>query len=66
MKAAKWNTPKVALYGAPTGAVIALVQDYEAVSRAGSHAVIAYVIGGAIGGAALFALVSGARNLFVR
>lgn len=66
MKPTKWNTPRIAGYGALCGIIITLIRDYAIVLSGDIGAAVGLLVGGAVGGAILFAIVSGLRNLFVR
>lgn len=66
MKPKKWNTPRLALYGAFVGAAFILIRGYIEPSYAPVEFNVGEVVGGAVGGAALVAIVSGVRNMFVR
>jgi hypothetical protein len=64
----RWDTMRIALYGACAGAAYAAfaqagdwTQGVEMIARA-----IGGIAGGAVGGAILAALVSGLRNFLVR
>ncbi len=68
MKPQKWNTGRLAIYGAFGGLGLA-----AGIIRAGPTMIqgeiagsLGYLVGSAVGGAALVALVSGIRNLFIR
>ena len=66
MKPKKWNTRRLALYGAFVGLA------YSVFNHAANWGVepvsftIGGLTGGAVGGAALLAAASGIRNLFIR
>jgi hypothetical protein len=64
----RWNTPRIALYGAFAGMLYQafVAQDYWTQGPGMVARGIGGIIGGAFGGAILAALVSGLRNLFVR
>ncbi len=68
--AKRWDTSGIAGWGAMAGLVVAgvkLMMPHQGeILSDGIAPLTAYVGGGAIGGAALFALVSGARNLLLR
>jgi hypothetical protein len=67
MKVHKWNTARLALYGAAIGAVYEFVIEAHSYWSEGAlAAAVSMVIGGAIGGAILFAIASGVGNLFAR
>lgn len=66
MKPQKWNTTRIAICGAAIGGVYTLAKlgvgdPYLHIGES-----IAAMFGGALGGAALFAMVSGVRNMFIR
>ena len=66
MKPKRWNTVRIALCGAALGAVYVLVGEGGGYLSAGEIGPgISLTLGGAIGGAALFAIVSGVRNLLI-
>jgi hypothetical protein len=64
----RWNTSRLAGWGAAGGALFSAVQNYRAWSFYGVEApsVAGELICGAFGGAIIVALVSGARNLILR
>lgn len=69
----RWNTLRIAGYGAAIGVVYALVSDLPKSDPSGWQMtadfwpwLIGKAFGGAVGGATLFALVSGVRNLVLR
>jgi threonine/homoserine efflux transporter RhtA len=66
-KPGKWNTPKIALYGAAVGAIYPGVLHFP-LSAAGDDVAfwLGSMTGGALGVAVLAALVSAVRNLLVR
>ena len=70
MKPVKWNTVRAAIYGSAAGAMYAVIRHaLENGAPTGSDDAFVYaglMIGGAAGGAALFAIASGIRNLFIR
>lgn len=72
MKPKRWNTAKLALYGAAFGVVVTTVQaaigtaDLSFQSTDWIARSVGHVSGAAIGGALLFASVSGIRNLAAR
>ena len=59
----RWNTVRIALAGAVFGIIYSSI-DSE-LWQLKVDEIVASLIGAAIGGAALFAIVSGLRNLFV-
>lgn len=62
MPVKRWNTIKIASWGTGFGAVYGF-----ATANASDWAYLGgSIFGGALGGAALFALVSGLRNLILR
>jgi len=69
----RWNTLRLAYYGAGFGVAYTLISGLPNFDPSSWQTtadfwywLIGASIGGAIGGAGLFALVSGARNLFLR
>ena len=65
-----WDTSGIAGWGVMAGLLFAgakLMMPHQGeILSEGIVPLIAYAAGGALGGAALFALVSGARNLILR
>ena len=59
----RWNTARIALAGAVIGIVYTSIDSGLWQLQVGE--IVGSLICGAIGGAALFAIVSGLRNLFV-
>lgn len=68
----RWNTLRIALWGLFLGPLYSFAKAYfdGTLPRVWDADGLAYIlgglIGGALGGAALFALVSGVRNLILR
>lgn len=68
----RWNTARIAIWGAVLGPIYLLIQASidrhmpETWSLDSIIYLISFLGGGALGGAALFALVSGVRNLILR
>jgi hypothetical protein len=64
----KWNTGRLALYGAAVGCMYGAVANmsYWTGSAEMVLEAIGGVVGGGVGGAAVVAIVSGVRNLLVR
>jgi hypothetical protein len=63
----RWNTLRLALYGACVGALWAAFQSAPLWRLGGDYTAraIGHLIGGAAGAAALVAIVSGTRNLLL-
>ena len=59
-----WNTGRLAIIGALTGMIYLFLS--EKLWELPMQAMFASLVGGAIGGATLFAFVSGLRNLLVK
>lgn len=66
MKPQKWNTARLAIYGAFGGAAVVTILDWPTIVQQDLVNSLASQVGGAIGGAALMGLISGSRNFFVR
>ena len=66
MKPKKWNTSRLALYGAFGGLAYAVFNHAANWGVQPVTSTIGGLVGGAVGGAALIATVSGIRNLFIR
>jgi hypothetical protein len=65
----RWDTLRIALWGAAFGvaySAIKLTIDGFATLNSDSLAYAGGLFGGAVGGAAIFAIVSGMRNLILR
>lgn len=64
----RWNTLRLALYGAIAGLGFAAIKSAPLWSLGGDYQAraIGQLIGGAAGGAAIVALVSGVRNRVLR
>ena len=63
MKPQKWNTGRLAIYGAFGGLAVGII---GAMIQGGIDGLLVHLVGSAVGGAALVVLVSGFRNLFIR
>jgi len=63
MKPQKWDTGRLAIYGALGGLAVGII---GAMIQGGIDGLLIYLVGSAVGGAALVVLVSGIRNLFIR
>ncbi len=66
MKPKKWNTRRLALYGAFVGLVYAVFNNAVNWGVQPVSSTIGGLVGGAVGGAAVLAAASGIRNLFIR
>ena len=66
MKPQKWNTGRLAVYGAFGGLAVGIILAGPIMIQEGITGSLVYLVSSALGGAALMALVSGIRNLFVR
>ncbi len=66
MKLQKWNAGQLAVYGAFGGLAVGIIRAWPIMIQEGITGSLVYLVGSAFGGAALVALVSGIRNLFVR
>ncbi len=66
MKPQKWDTGRLAIYGVFGGLAFGIVGAWPIMIQEGITGSLVYLVGSALGGAALVALVSGIRNLFVR
>jgi hypothetical protein len=66
MKPTKWNTLRIAQYGAIFGAAYSAVSLAIQSDHLVSAAAAGEMVGGAFGGALLFAAASGIRNFFVQ
>ena len=68
MKPKKWNTPRLAIYGAFAGLAYAIFNAVGtwSIETNAIAANIGGLIGGTVGGALLVAGASGVRNFFVR
>lgn len=64
----RWNTLRLAAWGAGAGLIYGAIQGALLWSLGGDYQAraIGQLIGGLVGGAALIALVSGLRNLILR
>ena len=67
MKPQKWNTGRLMIYGAFGGLAVGIILAGPIMMiREGITDSLVYLVGSALGGAALVGLVSGIRNLFIR
>ena len=66
MKPKKWNTSRLALYGVFGGLAYSVFNHAAHWGVEPVESTIGGLLGGAAGGAALIATVSGIRNLFIR
>ncbi len=65
-KPKKWNTGRLALYGAFAGLAYSVFNHAANWGVEPLSSTLGTLTGGAVGGAALVAITSGLRNLFVR
>ncbi len=66
MKPKKWNTSRLALYGLFLGLALSVLRHAADWGVQPIESTMGQLTGGAVGGAALVAITSGLRNLFVR
>lgn len=65
-KPQKWNTGRLTIYGAFAGLAYAVVRNAPDWGVEPLASTLGTLTGGTVGGAALVAIVSGLRNLFIR
>ncbi len=66
MKPQKWDTGRLAIYGAFGGLAVGIIRAWPFMIQGDIAGSLGALAGSALGGAALVALVSGIGNLFVR
>ena len=66
LKPTKWNTSRLTTYGALGGLLIGVVRGWHWVPDGEIATALGFFVGGAVGGAAVVAIVSGIRNFLVR
>ncbi len=66
MKPQEWDTGRLAIYGAFGGLAVGIIRAWPILIQEGITGALVYLVGSAVGGAALVVLVSGIRNLFIR
>ncbi len=66
MKPQKWNTGRLVIYGAFGGLAVGIIRAWPIMIQEGITDSLVYLVGSALGGAALVGLVSVIRNLFIR